>query len=144
MKFFSAAYQAFIPVSRPYHVHINQNQLPKSLVPKLLNDWCHAVEAWEAPYQFPLPLEGRYWDGDFRCDGADAERPCRGGGDGYRWRYDISIDIYPGYPCTLYTLCIQYISMVIGVSCTVCVLIHMVVDTISLDEMRFDRILLFI
>ena len=36
------------------------------------------VEAWEAPYQFPLPLEGRYWDGDFRCDGEDQERPCRG------------------------------------------------------------------
>eukprot|EP00438_Fugacium_kawagutii_P023439 Skav223488 [mRNA] locus=scaffold643:103153:113955:+ [translate_table: standard] len=35
-------------------------------------------EAWEAPYQFPLPLEGRYWDGDFRCDGEDKERPCRG------------------------------------------------------------------
>lgn len=37
-----------------------------------------SFSAWEAPYQFPLPLEGRYWDGDFRCDGADAERPCRG------------------------------------------------------------------
>jgi len=33
--------------------------------------------AWEAPYQFPMPLEGRYWDGDFRCDG-DENRPCRG------------------------------------------------------------------
>ena len=35
------------------------------------------LQAWEAPYQFPMPLEGRYWDGDFRCDG-DENRPCRG------------------------------------------------------------------
>jgi len=34
------------------------------------DDW------WNAPYQFPLPLEGRYWDGDFRCD-SDG-RNCRG------------------------------------------------------------------
>ena len=33
--------------------------------------------AFEAPYQFPMPLEGRYWDGDFRCDG-ESSKPCRG------------------------------------------------------------------
>eukprot|EP00913_Durusdinium_trenchii_P015869 g14914.t1 len=37
-----------------------------------------SFSAWEAPYQFPLPLEGRYWDGDYRCDGDDPKRPCRG------------------------------------------------------------------
>ena len=39
------------------------------------------LQAWEAPYQFPMPLEGRYWDGDFRCDG-DENRPCRGAESG--------------------------------------------------------------
>ena len=81
------------------------------LFPQLV-PWC---EAWEAPYQFPLPREGRYWDGDFRCDGADAERPCRGGGeDGYRCRYEISTVICV-HICTLYTMCIQYIYIVIVV-----------------------------
>ena len=127
MKFFSATYQAFIPVSHPHQSKsIAQIFGPKittinfgvisELTPKTAMfflafspNWCHGAEAWEAPYQFPLPLEGRYWDGDFRCDGADAERPCRGGGeDGYRCRYEISTVICV-HMCTLYTMCIQYI-----------------------------------